>query len=97
MIFIRLQFLRLINALYYKNLLISNFIIDENDNIEYKVVKENINDEILVLLQNDFTCSLNEFPFIKSRIDNMIKFNLDELNYENNNYLIKLIKGALDE
>lgn len=84
-------------ALYYKNLLISNFIIDENDNIEYKVVKENINDEILVLLQNDFTCSLNEFPFIKSRIDNMIKFNLDELNYENNNYLIKLIKGALDE
>lgn len=61
------------------------------------MVKENINDEILVLLQNDFTCSLNEFPFIKSRIDNMIKFNLDELNYENNNYLIKLIKGALDE
>ena len=75
--------------LYYKDILIANITIIENQIIEYKVLNA-IND-IFNFLQNDFNGMLDDFPFIKSRIDNMKKFGLEQLKYENNSYLLKRI------
>ena len=75
--------------LYYKDILIANITIIENQIIEYKVLNP-IND-IFNFLKKDFSGMLVDFPFIKSRIDNMNKFNLEQLKYENNSYLLKRI------
>lgn len=75
--------------LYYKNILIANILINQNNQIEYKVL--NIVEDTFIFLQKDFNGLLDEFPFIKNRIENMDKFNLNELKYVNTSYLLKRI------
>ena len=74
--------------LYYKDILVANISIDENDNIIYKVINSSC--DILEMLKKNFNGKLKEFPFIDSRINNMSKFNLDSVQYVNSSY--KLIK-----
>ena len=60
----------------------------------YKII--NKDDKILSFLNHDFIDSVDNVPFIKSRIDNMNKFNETLIDYPTDNYsLKKLIKVIL--
>lgn len=80
--------------LYYLTYLIADFYVDEKENITYVTFEENIvhiKDSVFVFLQSKKECSLEEFPFLKSRLVNMNKFHLVKLKYETDNYMIKKI------
>ncbi len=80
--------------LYYLDCLIADFIIDENDFISYLPDEESIckfNNDIFAFLKAKINCPLKDMPFIASRINNMLKFDLNELKYVTDNYTIKVI------
>lgn len=77
--------------LYYKEYLIGS--IEMNDNsflyIPNKEVIEEINDDLLLVFLKE---EIDYFhPFFKSRIENMDKFNMNELKYPNSSYKLKEI------
>lgn len=80
--------------LFYKNQLIGTIKLDLGNNyVTYKSIQ---NDEpILELLKYDYYVLLDNFPFIKNRIDNMNKFNLQEVNYSTDNYTLKKLNEAI--
>ena len=81
--------------LYYKNVLISKIKLNLGNNImTYKII--NKDDIILNFLNHDFIDNVDNVPFIKSRIDNMNKFNETVIDYPTDNYsLEKIIKAIL--
>lgn len=80
--------------LYYKNVLISKIKLNLGNNImTYKII--NKDDIILNFLNHDFIDNVDNVPFIKSRIDNMNKFNETVINYPTDNYSLKKIFKAI--
>lgn len=80
--------------LYYKNVLISKIKLNLGNNImTYKII--NKDDIILNFLNHDFIDNVDNVPFIKSRIDNMNKFNETVINYPTDNYSLKKIIKAI--
>ena len=80
--------------LYYNNELISNIKLNLGNNImTYKII--NKDDIILNFLNHDFIDSLDNVPFIKSRIDNMNKFNKTVIDYPTDNYSLKKVFKAI--
>lgn len=76
--------------LYYNNQLIGKIRLDLKTNLlTYKKVENN--QSIFDFLNTDFSSNIENVPFIKSRIDNMNKFNLQNINYVTDNYLLKKI------
>lgn len=83
--------------LYYRNQLIGNLVINQYD---YKTIYTPIRDGILKLdtnnllhnfLKEDFIGTLEEFPFFKQRLRDMEKFKLNEIQYQNDFYLLKQV------
>lgn len=80
--------------LYYNNVLISNIKLNLGNNImTYKII--NRDDIILSFLNHDFIDSVDNVPFIKSRIDNMNKFNKTVIDYPTDNYSLKKVYKAI--
>ena len=80
--------------LYYNNELISNIKLNLGNNImTYKII--NKDDIILSFLNHDFIDSVDNVPFIKSRIDNMNKFNETVIDYPTDNYSLKKVFKAI--
>ena len=80
--------------LYYKNVLISKIKLNLGNNImTYKII--NKDDIILNFLNHDFIDNVDNVPFIKSRIDNMNKFNETVIDYPTDNYSLKKIIKAI--
>lgn len=80
--------------LYYNNELISNIKLNLGNNImTYKII--NKDDIILSFLNHDFIDSVDNVPFIKSRIDNMNKFNKTVIDYPTDNYSLKKVFKAI--
>ena len=80
--------------LYYNNGLISNIKLNLGNNImTYKII--NKDDIILSFLNHDFIDSVDNVPFIKSRIDNMNKFNKTVIDYPTDNYSLKKVFKAI--
>lgn len=80
--------------LYYNNELISNIKLNLGNNImTYKII--NKDDIILNFLNHDFIDNVDNVPFIKSRIDNMNKFNETVIDYPTDNYSLKKIIKAI--
>lgn len=80
--------------LYYNNVLISNIKLNLGNNImTYKII--NKDDIILSFLNHDFIDSVDNVPFIKSRIDNMNKFNKTVIDYPTDNYSLKKVFKAI--
>lgn len=80
--------------LYYKNVLISKIKLNLGNNImTYKII--NKDDMILSFLNHDFIDNVDNVPFIKSRIDNMNKFNETVIDYPTDNYSLKKIIKAI--
>lgn len=80
--------------LYYNNVLISKIKLNLGNNImTYKI--NNKDDIILNFLNHDFIDNVDNVPFIKSRIDNMNKFNETVINYPTDNYSLKKIIKAI--
>lgn len=77
--------------LYFKHYLIGS--IEMNDNsflyIPNKEVIEEINDDLLLVFLKEEIDYLH--PFFESRIENMDKFNMNELKYPNSSYKLKEI------
>lgn len=81
-------------VLYYNNVLISNIKLNLGNNImTYKII--NKHDIILNFLNHDFIDSVDNVPFIKSRIDNMNKFNKTVIDYPTDNYSLKKVFKAI--
>lgn len=79
--------------LYYLNILIANFWIDDENNIKYVPVVDDQKDiDFFNFLKEEVFCPIVDFPFIHSRILNTKKFKLDTLQYQNSNYLVKRIE-----
>ena len=80
--------------LYYLDCLIADFSVDGNEVITYipneDVIKE-FDNVIFAFLKIKFNCPLKDVPFINSRVNYMLKFDLNELKYETDNYKIKMI------
>ena len=80
--------------LYYNNVLISKIKLNLGNNImTYKII--NKDDIILNFLNHDFIDNVDNVPFIKSRIDNMNKFNETVIDYPTDNYSLKKIIKAI--
>ena len=80
--------------LYYNNELISNIKLNLGNNImTYKII--NKDDIILNFLNHDFIDNVDNVPFIKSRIDNMNKFNKTVIDYPTDNYSLKKVFKAI--
>ena len=80
--------------LFYNQVLISTMKLDLGTNfITYKTISNN--ESIFSFLKNDYTGLIDNLPFIKSRIDNMNKFNLEEVSYQTDNYILKKINQAV--
>jgi len=80
--------------LYYNNVLISNIKLNLGNNImTYKII--NKDDTILNFLNHDFIDNVDNVPFIKSRIDNMNKFNKTVIDYPTDNYSLKKVFKAI--
>ena len=74
--------------LYYLGILIGKLEILNN---EYKYLVVNKHNDIFNFLNEDSSGNIKDFPFMESRINNMKKFNLSNLKYQNSNYeLIKV-------
>jgi len=74
--------------LYYLGILIGKLEILNND---YKYLVINKHNDIFNFLNEDSSGNIKDFPFMESRINNMKKFNLSNLKYQNSNYeLIKV-------
>lgn len=74
--------------LYYLGILIGKLEILNN---EYKYLVINKHNDIFNFLNEDSSGNIKDFPFMESRINNMKKFNLSNLKYQNSNYeLIKV-------
>ena len=81
--------------LFYNEQLIGVIELNLATNIvKYKTISNN--EPILELLKTDLNDSIENFPFIQSRIENMNNFNLTEVSYPTDNYrLVKIDKGVL--
>lgn len=78
--------------LYYLDDLIANFCIDGENNIKYVPIINDKNDQfVLNIFKEEKYCPLKDFSFLYSRITNMKKYNLDILQYQGSNYIIKKI------
>lgn len=76
--------------LYYQNDLIGTITLDLGTNIaSYNYLNNKQN--IFEFLKYDVIDNINNLPFFKSRIDNMNKFKLTEVKYQNDFYLLKRI------
>ena len=74
--------------LYYLGILIGKLEILNND---YKYLVINKHNDIFNFLNEDSSGNIKDFQFMESRINNMKKFNLSNLKYQNSNYeLIKV-------
>ena len=80
--------------LFYLDYLIADFVIDEDNYISYIPYEETVRrceNDIFSYLKIKTNCPLNDIPFINNRINYILKFNLNELKYETDNYTIKRI------
>lgn len=81
--------------LYYHNILIGELLVNENNSIcNYIPHLNNIsqlpkNNLLLAFLKNDQHDVLSNLPFFESRIQRMIHFKINEIQYPNDYYLLK--------
>lgn len=75
--------------LYYLGILIGKLEILNN---EYNYLVINKHNDIFNFLNEDSSGNIKDFPFMESRINNMKKFNLLNLKYQNSNYELKKVK-----